>query len=117
MGGDAGAAAHKFDRRALIDVGLPPVLPQERRGKQTGHRAADDDGATLAPRGKRNRHLLGRTKQLSRNDTPPAHASEGSLRHHKIPLVRYFVGEQEARASAALSARSTSQRLRSCPAP
>src|SRR5262252_5734841 len=84
MGGDPSAAADQFDHRALIDVGVPPLLPQERRSKQAGHRATDDDGATPAPRGrgKRNRHLLDRTRQLSKNDTPPARASEGSLRHH-----------------------------------
>src|SRR5262249_47275156 len=66
MGGDPGAAADQFDRRALIDVGVPPLLPQERRGKQAGHRATDNDGATPAPRrrGKRNRHLLDRTRHF-----------------------------------------------------
>src|SRR5262249_36220500 len=81
MGGDTGAAADQFDRRAFIDVGLPPVLPQERRGKQAGHRAADDDGATLAPRGKRNRHLLDRTKQLAKMIYHLPARAEGSSQH------------------------------------
>src|SRR5262245_47789036 len=80
MGGDPGAAADQLDRRALINVCVPPLLPQERRSKQAGHRSADDDGATPARRGKRNRHLLDRTRQPSGNDTPPARASEGSSR-------------------------------------
>src|SRR5215467_12587104 len=82
MGGDPSAAADQFDHRALIDVGVPPLLPQERRGKQAGHRATYDDGATPAPRrrGKRNRHP--RIGRGTKNDTPPAGASEGSLRHH-----------------------------------
>src|SRR5262245_30189878 len=95
MGGDAGAAADQFHRRALINVGVPPLLPQERRGKQAGHRPADDEGATPARRGKRNRHLLDRTRPPSGNDTPPACASEGSSRHYEISLIRYFVGERE----------------------
>src|SRR6266851_6446781 len=95
MGGDPGAAADQFDRRALINVGVPPLLPQEGRGKQAGHRPADDDGATPARRGKRDRHPLNRDEATSRNDTPPARAGEGSLQHHKIPLIRYFVGKRE----------------------
>src|SRR5215813_10849277 len=86
MGGDTGAAADQFDRRAFIDVGLPPVLPQERRGKQTGHRAADDDGSTLAPRGKRNRHLLGRTKQLAKMIYHLLARAEGVIAASRIPL-------------------------------
>src|SRR5258708_2916818 len=90
-----GAAADQFDRRALIDVGVPPLLPQEGRGKQAGHRPADDYGATPARRGKGNRHPLNRDEATSRNDTPPARAGEVSLQHHKIPLIRYFVGKRE----------------------
>src|SRR6266540_5421635 len=55
---DAGAAADQFDRRTLVDVGLPADLAQERRGEQARHRAANDDGTALATgfRGRR-RHV------------------------------------------------------------
>src|SRR5262249_12808538 len=43
MGGNSGAAADQFDRRALIDLGAPADLPQERRTEEARHRAADDD--------------------------------------------------------------------------
>src|SRR5262249_59131524 len=84
----AGGAAQKT-------AGAPPLRARDRRGKAAGHCPADDDGATPARRGKRNRHLLDRTRQPSGNDTPPARASEGSSRYYKIPLFRYFVGERE----------------------
>ncbi len=48
VGGDAGAAADQLDGRALVDIGLPADLPQERRGEEARHRAADDDGARAA---------------------------------------------------------------------
>ena len=46
--GDAGAAPNQLDRRALVDVGIPADLPQERGREQARHRTADDDGAALA---------------------------------------------------------------------
>ena len=45
MRGDTGAAPDQFDRRALVDVGLPADLTQECGAEQPRHRAADDDGA------------------------------------------------------------------------
>src|SRR5262249_41217989 len=39
MGGDPRAAANEFDRGALVDVGVPSLLPQERRGEEPGYRA------------------------------------------------------------------------------
>src|ERR1700745_4131069 len=81
--------------RALRGGGSPPLLPQEARGEKAEHRPADDDGATPARRGKRNRHPLNRDEATSRNDTPPARAGEGSFQRHKTPLIRYFVGKGE----------------------
>src|SRR5262249_45475881 len=43
--GEPRAAADQPDRRALVDVGLPSFLPQERRGEEPRHGAADDHGA------------------------------------------------------------------------
>ena len=51
VAGDAGAAADQFDARALIDGHVPADLPQERRGEEAGHRAANDDGAALGATG------------------------------------------------------------------
>src|SRR5215813_1743599 len=48
MGGDAGASADKFDRRAFINVGVPADLPQESSSKQPRHRPADDHGPAVA---------------------------------------------------------------------
>src|SRR2546430_4760997 len=95
MGGDPGAAADVSARRALIAAGPPPLRRKEAGGERAGHRPADDDGATPARRGKRDRHPLNRDEATSRNDTPPARAGEGSLQHHKVPLIRYFVGKRE----------------------
>ena len=47
--GDAGAAPDQFDAGALIDIGLPADLAQERRGEQAGHGPTNDDSAPLAP--------------------------------------------------------------------
>jgi hypothetical protein len=48
MGRDSCAAPHELDSRSFIDVHVPTDLPQERRGEETRHRAADDYGAALA---------------------------------------------------------------------
>jgi hypothetical protein len=37
MGGNARATADELDLRALIDIGLPADLPQERRAEQARH--------------------------------------------------------------------------------
>src|SRR6476661_10172574 len=52
VAGDAGAAADQLDGRPLIDVHVPPYLPQERRRKEPGHRAANDDGPSLGATGR-----------------------------------------------------------------
>ena len=49
MCGDAGAAADQVNGGAFIDVCVPAHLPQKCRGKQAGHRTANDDGAAPAP--------------------------------------------------------------------
>src|SRR5260221_10032992 len=59
------------------------------------HTAVDDESTTTVRKGKRERHPLNRDEEASRNDTTPAGAGEGSLQHHKIPLIRYFVGKRE----------------------
>src|SRR5262249_29059959 len=45
--GDAGAARCQRLGHALEDVHLPTAAQQHVADKQSGHRAADDDGATL----------------------------------------------------------------------
>jgi hypothetical protein len=51
VAGDAGTAADQFDARPLIDVHIPADLPQERRGEEPGHRAANDDGPPVGATG------------------------------------------------------------------
>jgi hypothetical protein len=48
MAGNAGAAPDQLHFRALVDVHIPTDLTQECGGEQTGHRAANDDGAPIA---------------------------------------------------------------------
>src|SRR5262249_10081231 len=52
VAGDAGAAADQFDGRPLIDVHVPSNLPQERRRKEAGHRAANDDSPSHGATGR-----------------------------------------------------------------
>src|SRR5262245_16854026 len=61
VSGDPGAAPNQLDRRALIDVNVPPLPPQERRGEEAGHRATDNDSTpitTLGREGPRHRWML-----------------------------------------------------------
>ena len=45
MGKDAGAAARQFFPRAFINLDAPADAPQQQRGGESGHRAADNERA------------------------------------------------------------------------
>ena len=55
---DAGAAADQLDVRALVHVGVPADLAQERGAEQSRHRAADDDGAAFPGRSRHGGRML-----------------------------------------------------------
>ena len=65
VSGDAGAAPDQFDTRALVDVDVPADLPQECCGKQSRHRAANNDGPSIAAARGSPRHGANHTRSMS----------------------------------------------------